>query len=524
MHKHHLVVLDFPGIKKFVFGTDRLVEIRGASALLDQFNRYELPDLFYKKHGRERCDCIYAGGGACQFIVDDSAENIKSTIKMIQGKVLERSGGTLRLVAGIASLEKPYVQALEAAFLDMKKRKNENPFEQCSSIHTGFIRECDSCSKPASDISNYAGESRCLCQSCLNKEVSGRERGLWGDFSSYMAHHGIDEEKTIDQRVDNFEQIGERCQARNGYTALVYGDGNAMGRLIKQIRSKQQYRLFSEAVDTAIRESCHEALRSNCLPVNGKIPADVLLLGGDDLMVYLSADTAMPFALDVIRLFEEKTKEKLSKANQAIFPDNMIIQKGLTLSTGIAYGRSHTPISILVKQAEELLKSAKRKGSLLADADGRVPACVDFHLASRFNQVSAMNCRKHHLTFNTPSGETIRLYQGPYTHMEAESLMKHARQLKLSKIPNSRLHRLGEAPFRGKIKGTVETLTVYGRCRKGEEKQAIFDALKSFECLPLMPWHESKELTSTVIVDLVELCEFVSPRKEDADDASSDSY
>ncbi len=36
-----LVVIDTPGIKQFVFGTDALAEIRGASALLDRLNRRE---------------------------------------------------------------------------------------------------------------------------------------------------------------------------------------------------------------------------------------------------------------------------------------------------------------------------------------------------------------------------------------------------------------------------------------------------------------------------------------------------
>jgi len=39
-----LVVIDTPGIKQFVFGTDALAEIRGGSALLDRLNRIETED------------------------------------------------------------------------------------------------------------------------------------------------------------------------------------------------------------------------------------------------------------------------------------------------------------------------------------------------------------------------------------------------------------------------------------------------------------------------------------------------
>jgi hypothetical protein len=37
--KEYLVVMGIPSIKKYVFDTDRLKEIRGASALLDDLNR-----------------------------------------------------------------------------------------------------------------------------------------------------------------------------------------------------------------------------------------------------------------------------------------------------------------------------------------------------------------------------------------------------------------------------------------------------------------------------------------------------
>lgn len=36
-----LLITDTTGIKQFVFGTDALAEVRGASALLDRLNRVE---------------------------------------------------------------------------------------------------------------------------------------------------------------------------------------------------------------------------------------------------------------------------------------------------------------------------------------------------------------------------------------------------------------------------------------------------------------------------------------------------
>jgi hypothetical protein len=269
-------------------------------------------------------------------------------------------------------------------------------------------------------------------------------------------------------------------------------------------------------VDTAVREACHEALGKHCRPVEGKIPADILLLGGDDLMVYLAADCAMAFALDVARLFEEKTRKGLLTGDGDSFFKKNLGGKGLTLSLGIAYGKSHTPISIMADQAEELLKSAKKKGSAEAGEGDYTPAYVDFHMTGHFNQAHVSDSRSRHLTHKNSQGAEVRLYGGPYSLENADALLEHAGRLKRSRIPRSRLHRLGEAPFKGTVSGTIETLTIYGRCKTSEQKQAIWQALDRFDCLYEMPWKREGKVISTAVTDLIRIAEFIQSKEEDA--------
>lgn len=521
-NERQVVVLDFPGIKKFVFSSDRLVEIRGASALLDELNREFIPKFIAERFGESRSKCIFAGGGAGQFVIQDSPENIREVFCQIQGEVYKRSGGELRVLTGIAHWKDDYHSALNQAFLNLEKNKSNFPFETQSSLHTGFLRECQSCGGMADRITTYAGEERLLCRACRKKEEAGRGAGLWKEFETFLQEQGIAPDKAENLRPDDFEEIGKRCVARRGYTALVYGDGNAMGRVVKNISDVNQFERFSKAIDSAVREACHEALYRHCTMEDGKIPAAILLLGGDDLMVYLAADTAMPFATEVARLFEEKTRKKLSEGDLDKFFENRLGGKGLTFSLGIAYGKSHTPISIMADQAEELLKSAKKRGSSRAfEKNQAPPACLDFHLTNRFNQVKVADSRNLHLEQQTPKGENLRLYGGPYTLEEAVDLLNHAQSIKKSGIPNSRLHRLGEAPFKGKVNGIIEALTVYGRIRSQNQKMKIWKALERFECLPVIPWHEGSEETSTVLVDLVGIATL--SRKEVIGYASQDS-
>jgi hypothetical protein len=100
----HLVVVDLPGIKDYVFGTDKLVEIRGASALLDNLNRNIIPERIEKRFGKARSTCVFACGGAAQFIIEDTSENIQDEFLAMQGEVYHQSGGALQIITGMARL------------------------------------------------------------------------------------------------------------------------------------------------------------------------------------------------------------------------------------------------------------------------------------------------------------------------------------------------------------------------------------------------------------------------------------
>ncbi|MDM8538277.1 hypothetical protein QUF70_16100 [Desulfobacterales bacterium HSG17] len=508
--------MDVPGIKKYVFGTDRLVEIRGASALLAQLNEKDTPVFFEKKLGKDNFECVFSGGGAGQFIITADDNSLAACMNELHAEYIKKSKGGLSFIYGAAEYnESDYAACLDRAFIELKRKKDEEPVIPCSLLHTGFIRECDSCSDMGSQYSKYAEETKLLCDICVEKVEFGKGKGLWKKFSDFLEKKIVNADSM--QMPKTFEEIGNCCQSRKGYTALVYADGNAMGKIIKNIENKDQFKTFSKTVNEAITLACHEALYEKCNPVQRVIPANILLLGGDDLMVYLSADNALEFAIDAAQRFNEKTREMFSK--DAFF-SKILKDKGLTVSLGIAYGKSHTPFSLLFSQAEELLKSSKRAGSNDQSAkDFFAPSYIDFHISSQFNQLKVSQSRNDHLHFN--STKPVKLYQKPYSLAEAKSVLNHAQNLLNAKIPRTRLKRFGYVPFMDKMNGTLEFLKLYTRTRKGEQRMVIRKALEDFGCVPNMPWnemdkdkHDCKECISTVLTDLIEIAEFYKPNKE----------
>lgn len=520
-----LLVADFPGIKGFVFGTDRLVEIRGGSGILDHLNREMLPEVLAEELGADNVECVYAGGGAGQFLVRGSRDRIDGALARLRGLCRKESGGGLRLVTVLVPYQDDYVQATGRAYQELRRRKEEEPPLPRVSDHVGLLRDCDSCSGSAAEMVKHGEKEFLLCPVCAAKTRFGQgtARGLWAEFARSMERQGHDRKAVLEARPVEFKTVGEACTTKSGHVGLIYADGNAMGRLVKEIDSPETFRFFSHTVDTAIREACHEALDRRCLPegrVGKVIPALILLLGGDDLLVYTAADLALPVAMEAARLFEAKT--------EAAFRDHPFFRgrlagKGLTISLGVAFGRANTPFSMLLNQAEELLKSAKIKGSLDARCTGHyAPGYVDYHFAARYNHVRALVCREEQQVLRPDNSKsTLYLTNRPYSLEDMEDLWDQARTISGADIPRSRLKRLGMAPALGRVGANLEFYSLLGqikepRGKKVYRKSILWNALYRFGCrLDEAPWVRRGDDWVTVLTDLVELSE-ITPKTSEA--------
>ncbi len=96
--KQYLVVFGVPSIKKFVFGTDPLKEIRGASALLDDLNRVQTREYLEKTCRVPKDDIIFLGGGAGQFILSGDKKTVENALKNLEKMYSEQTAQGLRLL------------------------------------------------------------------------------------------------------------------------------------------------------------------------------------------------------------------------------------------------------------------------------------------------------------------------------------------------------------------------------------------------------------------------------------------
>ena len=86
-----IVAIETVKIKEFLFSTNKLKVIRGASYLLDYLNQVEVPKILKDKNRVKEEDIIYVGAGNAKFFVErDSKEDAEKVVKEIIAEVKEK--------------------------------------------------------------------------------------------------------------------------------------------------------------------------------------------------------------------------------------------------------------------------------------------------------------------------------------------------------------------------------------------------------------------------------------------------
>ena len=373
-----LVVLDTPSIKKFVFASDKLAEITGSSAILDYLNRIETKKIL--ESALPMVDEVYCNGGTGQFIVEaDATISVEKALKKVELEYRKHTCDTASIVWGYAAYQADYCQAFQEAHRYMGRQKARRA-QISVAVHNPFVKDCESCANAYAQIRencqyNERHGGRWLCGSCRQKQEAHRsseKHMAWFGLYDYLVEHGqidpleIDRKKWFARRIKEFEPLASRDKK----IGVIYADGNSMGKLLKELNQPDISKVFSNTVDESIREACYSSIARLCRQ-GKRYKAAIMILGGDDLVIVVSAAIAIEFAIECAKKFQQLSREKIQAAcstNQEVdrFFSNdraVIRDKGFTISLGIAIGKAKQPFYLLLDQAEQMLKSAKKKGN-----------------------------------------------------------------------------------------------------------------------------------------------------------------
>lgn len=539
-----LIVLDTPGIKQFVFGTDALAEVRGASALLDRLNRLETQEQLEQKIKGQggRLEKVFANGGTAQFMVEAaSREAVQQAVDALAWYYSEQTAGEVRPLAALAAWEsdQTYQAAVAMAYAELQLVRNL-AYGRPSIPTLPIVHECESSSHlPAHGPFAWGGERLVLSEASRRKRqesVASRRGQLWTSWIESLNLPGDAEKLAPHLRPREITEIGASAK-RGGYIGLVYADGNAMGKLVQELDSPEVCRAFSELVDGSLRDACYSALGSVLSQEVeaqrkrlqegekvGALPADILLLGGDDLLVVLPAERALDFALEASKQFTELTGERqqgLPESVREFFARRGLLERGLTISCGVAVAPARYPFYLLLELAEELLRSAKAAGSRDPErTDYWAPTYVDFHQISGSQSPELAVIREEDYLVKSDCLRTLR----PYRLDRLESLRKAAELLRAARIPRSKLHDLFEAALEPRpVLAELRARELFGRLRQDRsrnEREALWEALQSLGSASPYPWTnaveegEGKQRKRTALADLIEAHELFPERAD----------
>lgn len=532
-----LIQIEVPSIKSYVFGTDSLNEVRGASALLDQLNRCEMKRILCECLGKSVIEQVYANGGAAQFMAQTADEAaVEVACRSLVRYLRDQTAGEVRAAYGFAPLQgvDGYREAARLAHYRLRCQREFGGFRY--SVPTlPMVQECFSASHlPVAHQLNWSVEGTGpLSKSSYRKRQAGREAragDLWCGWMHCLREVGPwpAEASWSTLRCKEFAEIGKRS-SKHGYLGVVYADGNAMGKALQSLDRLETCRHFSMIVDQSIRTACYSGLAevtgneieqvrrkadqdfSSLRSSVRALPADILLLGGDDLLVALPADRALDFALHVSSEFERLTREKIAALSDDFarqFFREQIGDRGLTISCGVAIAPSTHPFYLLLNLAEELLRNAKRPvGVGITGAASDSAARVDFHVVAGAASLPIERVRNEISGIETAVPRTLR----PLTVKQLRSLRAAVGELRRTNFPRSKLHELEDAALaEEKQQVTVRVREIFARCRHGGERshrRALWNAVH--ELCPEdhsvdFPWYQKGERQMLGIADLVD--------------------
>jgi hypothetical protein len=515
-----LIILDTDKVKDYVFATGNLKEIRGASSLLERLNTDET-----KKHLRSvitEDKVIYCGGGSAMAIVPtDQAEMIIQTIQRLyhqETTTASISGAALRLPE---NYETQFGELASLAGQKLRQVKDETaPVLQIPLMP--WFRDCDSCG-------HYPAESydalNFLCKSCSQKRKASQQATtndkqkisqrsiFWQQFRDHVNRETV---WTASQLPEGFTEIGQ-VATPSDYIGFIYADGNGMGEILKQLQTPQKYGNFSQRVDKWTREvTCetlnHYASSPRQVGQTKVAPFEILLVGGDDLMIVTAADLALPVAIKLAQDFEDRSEAKTGEK--------------LSLSVGVVLAHASYPIAAMSELAEALLKSAKKESSkpqVSAGSKSNLVSALDFMVVTAASSRELEWVRDETLTdkgfvYPVADDRKCRLTHRPYPVDDLAKLYDFALKFRQENFPSSQLQALYDNLFVSFNTASFSAITALARLSK-KHRQLFEEFIEAFQLNQPPPWRqlEGTPNYSTALGDLIEMYRFVSvPRSNHA--------
>jgi len=566
--KKSLVALDTDHIKQYVFATDRLKEIRGASSILDNLNRSVMTELAKDKESEFEAEPVYANGGSGLFLVDGDRRVAEEFGLRIQQAYQKETRGGASITFAVQEIPDSVQNVwndniwhtLELLRYSLAQEKNSPPDIIALPSHP-FLCVCDACGmryaekRDFNEAGDEVSRERRYCDVCMKKrDEDGKVKT--GIDAIIRERKDADVVKLSEARPFAWERVikllpqdydiplnTERPPDFNelrgisggkDYLALIYADGNGMGQSMADLKTLTDVRDKARIIDEAVYDAMSFAISKHLQVIPGDkntppmFPFDILLIGGDDIMMVTPASLALDVTCSIAMKFYEQTRGKGPEG------------KSYTLSIGVVLAPVKYPFGMLQDLVESTLKAAKKEGTKRKSDSTYGETFINFMTVTGstsldFNRVYKSLHDKHVRVSGHRGDVAFYATLRPYTVEELTLLLNTIREGKRKALGRTKLHQVREAVLQMNLTSSVSeglgvlrnwrtrqrefvTQHVYTLGRRYQEQYQHAEKPGTMFPRVTFPWFaDGPDTYRTSLLDFVELYDFVAQEEVDDD-------
>ena len=415
------------GIQGFIFATNRLKEIVGASDIVEEIATRFFPKLL-KELGIENNEwkAIVMAAGNVRILFEDRG-SAQRLFEVAPKKIMQKAYGitlSQSIVQVPDTLDRLVIDRLEE---NLRSARNRQYPSLDRSLNAMYL--VPRTALPAIQKEKVDGEENLMDRATFQKTKASRS----GKASLLEKLH------VPKDQWEKYPNDMSQMANNKGKIAVIHADGNGLGMVLQKIgerleahpeKTEEVFREFSLKLDEATSNAAERALKETFSAEGDTIRFRPVILGGDDLTVICDADRAHDFIGKFLGYFEEETRDKIGKLGRHYGIES--IGEGLTACAGMTYCNEKFPFHYAVSLAEELCGVAKRESKNI-DPD-RPPSSLMFHNVQSSLVDGFDGLRRRELTLHTDRGD-IYLDFGPY-YLRAQS----DRLPTLSALVNATMH------------------------------------------------------------------------------------
>lgn len=390
MSKKFLYGAAVQGIQSFIFQTNKLREIVGASELVEEICTTQFASVIYREQlkyekakellNKDNNAILFAAGNI-KYIFDsyDACQDVVRTFP----KIVTGFAPGVTISQAVVQYDDQQLSFDKVVLnLEQRLRTQKNAKMRSTTLGLMGILRSRQTGLPVVKTIERNGKTDFWDEAQIAKlKVSSDTNSTHNNHSTTQklcqkafGHDYCNHKKSIAYEIEDIT-------SNNDWIAIIHADGNGLGQIVQKIGSDPAlFKQFSTLLDEATTAAAVTAYQNveSMFEDKAIIPIRPIVLGGDDLTIICRADLAIDYTKAFITSFEELTQKKLGAmlTSKQVFIDN---SDHLTACAGIAYVKSSFPFHYAYNLAENLCAVAK-KDTKAQLHEGELPkSCLMFH-------------------------------------------------------------------------------------------------------------------------------------------------